>query len=143
MNRASINHHRNINPEDIKVPAGYKVEVFADELTTPINMIFTSDDQILLADAGVADGNGKVLRYTNGQFEVIADGYNPPLTGINYHNGNIYVSHRGKITTVNKEGKKKILYKDFQASEITIIIKLFLVWMAKCTLGKELRPILV
>lgn len=74
-----MNHHRKINAEDIRVPEGYRVEVFAKELNTPINMIFTPDKEIYLADAGVTDHNGKVLKYVNSTFEVIADDFNPPL----------------------------------------------------------------
>ncbi len=106
MSKRSENHHRKINVEDISVPKGYRAEVFSKKLNTPINMIFTSDNQIFLADAGVTDNNGKVLKYINSTFEVIADGFNPPLTGINYLDGNIYVSHRGKITIVKPDGSK-------------------------------------
>jgi glucose/arabinose dehydrogenase len=35
------------------------------------------------------------------------EGFNPPLTGINYHNGNIYVSHRGFITIIKPDGTKE------------------------------------
>lgn len=69
-------------------------------------MIFTPENEIYLADAGVADNNGKVLKYINGTFQVIAEGFNPPLTGINYLNGNIYVSHRGKVTILKPDGSK-------------------------------------
>jgi hypothetical protein len=39
---------------------------------------------MLVADAGVSSGSGKVLRYVNDSFEIIADSFNPPLTGITY-----------------------------------------------------------
>ena len=32
---------RNTKPEDILVPSGYKIEVFAEKLMTPINLPFT------------------------------------------------------------------------------------------------------
>lgn len=98
---------RKVTPEDIQVPEGYKVDIFATGLTTPINLILTYDGQMLLADAGITDNNGKVLKYTKDGFEVIADGFNPPLTGINYYNENIYVSHRGFITVVKPDGSKE------------------------------------
>jgi glucose/arabinose dehydrogenase len=43
---------------------------------------------------------------SNGQFEVIAEGFNVPLTGITYRNGDIYVSHRGVITIVKSNRTK-------------------------------------
>lgn len=85
---------------------GIKLKFSLGELNTPINMIFTPDNQIYVADAGVTDNNGKVLKYINNTFEVIADGFNQPLTGINYLDGNVYVSHRGKITVVKPDGSK-------------------------------------
>lgn len=98
---------RALNPEDIAVPSKYKIEVFHEGLTAPINLVFTDHGDMLLADAGVTDGNGKVLRYTQNEFVVIAEGFNPPLTGINVYLGNIYVSHRGAITVVKPDGQKQ------------------------------------
>ncbi len=99
---------RKVNPDDILLPPGFKIEVFAVGLTTPINMIFTPDKEILVADAGVISGNGKVLRLSrNGDSTILADGFKPPLTGINYHKEKVYVSHRGSITTVNPGGFKE------------------------------------
>ncbi|RKD30042.1 PQQ-dependent sugar dehydrogenase [Thermohalobacter berrensis] len=98
---------RKLDPEDINLPEGYEIEVFKEGLTTPINIIFTDEDEMLVADAGVTSGNGKVLKLTSHGFEVIAEGFNPPLTGITYHEGNIYVSHRGYITIIKPDGTKE------------------------------------
>lgn len=106
MNNNEEKIKRKVNPEDIKVPNGYKVEAYAVGLTTPINMIFTPENEMYIADAGITDNNGKVLKLIGNSFQVIADGFNPPLTGINYYEGNIYVSHRGKITVVKPDGSK-------------------------------------
>ncbi|MBK5242736.1 sorbosone dehydrogenase family protein [Clostridium sp.] len=100
-------HKRKLDPSDIKVPPGYKIDVFKQDLDTPINMIFTENGEMLVADAGVISGNGKVLRLTDSGTEIVAEGFNPPLTGINYHNGNIYVSHRGFITIIKPDGTKE------------------------------------
>jgi glucose/arabinose dehydrogenase len=58
-------------------------------------------------DAGMTDGNGKVLKYENGAFKLLAEGFNPPLTGITHYKGLTYVAHRGFVTTVTREGIKK------------------------------------
>lgn len=100
-------YERKLNPSDIRLPPGYKIEIFAQELDTPINAIFTDKGEMLVADAGVISGSGKVLRLSRSSFEIIAEGFNPPLTGINYLNGNIYVSHRGFITIVRPNGRKE------------------------------------
>ncbi|MGG0184460.1 hypothetical protein [Bacillus rhizoplanae] len=66
---------RIIKPEDILVPSGYRVEVFAENLTTPINLTFTDQWEILIADAGIASGNGKVLMLPPTGTKVIAEGF--------------------------------------------------------------------
>lgn len=100
-------YERKLNPSDIRLPLGFHIDVFAQGLDTPINMIFTDNGELLVADAGVIDGNGKVLCLSDNQFGIIAEGFNPPLTGINYLNGDIYVSHRGYITVVKPDGTKE------------------------------------
>ncbi|MGX2959542.1 hypothetical protein JNUCC23_09770 [Peribacillus sp. JNUCC 23] len=72
-------------PEDILVPSGYKIKVFAEKLMTPINLTFTDQGDMLIADAGVGSGNGKVLIHTSTGIRVIAEGFNPPLTGITFY----------------------------------------------------------
>ncbi|MBY0599468.1 hypothetical protein [Bacillus bingmayongensis] len=54
---------------------GYKIEVFAENLTTPINLTFTDRWEMLIADAGIASGNGKVLMLTPIGTKVIAAGF--------------------------------------------------------------------
>lgn len=98
---------RRLVPEDIMLPPGYKIEVFATGLTTPINLTFTEEGEMLVADSGITDGNGKVLKLTEQGFTVIADGFHPPLTGITEYEGNIYVAHRGYVTIVQPDGTKK------------------------------------
>jgi len=98
--------HRRIDAGDIALPPGYGIEVFAEGLSTPINIIQTETGEIYIGDAGVADGNGKVLQWTGKGFRVVADGFNPPLTGITYHQGDIYVAHRGFVTAVKTDGTK-------------------------------------
>lgn len=91
---------RNLNPKDITLPSGYEIEVFWTELMTPINLIITKAGDMFVADAGILTGNGKVGQLTSSGYKVIAEGFNPPLTGINEYNGDIFVSHRGAITVI-------------------------------------------
>lgn len=110
MNTPNNNQHhseRRIDPGDVLLPPGYEIEVFADGLTTPINLTFDDDGEMLLADAGITSGSGKVLRSGDNGFEVIAEGFNPPLTGITWHKGHIYVAHRGHITVIKPDGTKE------------------------------------
>ncbi|NMA95709.1 MAG: hypothetical protein GX974_06685 [Clostridiales bacterium] len=98
---------RKLDPNDIYLPPGYSIEVFAKDLTTPINITFTEDGDMLVADSGIIDGNGKIMKLTEEGFIVIADGFNPPLTGITVYNGNIYVAHRRFVTIVRSDGSKE------------------------------------
>ena len=97
---------RLLNPADVFVPAGFQIEVFAEGLNTPSDMLFINESTILITDSGYISGNGKVLRLQDGRLEVIAEGFNPPVNGIAYRGGNIYVSHRGYITVVRENGTK-------------------------------------
>ena len=38
---------------------------------------------------------------------MIAEGFHPPLTGINEHEGDIFVSHRGAITVIKPNGQRE------------------------------------
>ncbi|WP_235601390.1 hypothetical protein [Tissierella sp. P1] len=137
------NYKRKLNPSDIRVPLGYKIDVFAQGLDTPISMVFMEKGEILIADAGVISGNGKVLRLSNNGFEIIAEDFNPPLTGINYLNGNIYVSHRGFITIVKPDGTKENIisglpsYGDHHNNQVIFGL------MERCILDKGQLLILV
>src|SRR5699024_7277834 len=106
MVNAEVSQKRKVNPNDILISPGYKIDVFASGLTTPINIDFTEEGTMLVADAGITDGNGKVYQWKNGAFELIADGFNPPLTGITAHEGKIYVAHRRFITIIEADGTK-------------------------------------
>jgi hypothetical protein len=68
------------------------MEVFWTGLDTPINLLFTKGGDVLVADAGVLTGSGKVGVLTSSGYKVIADGFKPPLTGINEFDGNIFMS---------------------------------------------------
>lgn len=94
---------RYLNPADINIETGYKIEVFASGIDSPIGMIFTEQGDMIIAESGLTSGNPRVLRLVNGQLEVIAENFFlTPVTGINYLNGNLYVSHRGFVSMIDK-----------------------------------------
>lgn len=98
---------RYLNPSAINVSAGYAIEVFAQELDSPISMLFDEGGNMIIAESGLTSGNPRVLRLINGNFEVIADNFNVPITGINYLNGIFYVSHRGVVSKINRNGERQ------------------------------------
>lgn len=90
---------RYINPNDFNLPAGYKIEVIAQGLDLPISMVFKNDD-LIIAESGMVSGNPRVIRLRNDQFEVLAEYFNSQITGINYIEDNIYVSHKDAISSI-------------------------------------------
>lgn len=98
---------RNLNPSDIYIQQGYQIQVFASGLNSPVSMVFDEDGAILIAESGLTDENPRILRLVDGRFEVIAQGFNVPISGINYLNGEIYVSHRGYVTRIQRTGEKQ------------------------------------
>lgn len=101
--------NRYVNPDDILIPRGYKVEVFAQGINTPICIDFTESGDMLIADSGILSGNPQVILLSNGEFSIIAEGFNVPISGITYRNGDVYVAHRGVITLVKMNGAKQDL----------------------------------
>ncbi len=102
-------NERNINPADINVVSGYRIEVFAYGLDAPINLMFTDDGDMLIVESGVASGNPRILRAVNDKFEVMADGFTMPITGASYFNGILFVSHRGLVTRILRDGTRQII----------------------------------
>lgn len=107
LNDSNTITERYLNPSDIYIMNGYRIEVFMKDLDSPIGMVFNEDGDILIADSGLATGNPKVLQLVNNHFELIAENFNVPISGINYLHGVIYVSHRGFVTKIFKDGTRQ------------------------------------
>jgi len=122
--QASNSTSRYLNPSDINIMPGYTIEVFAEGLNTPSSILFTSEGELLIADTGYISGNPNVARMVNDHFELIADNFNVPLTGINSRDGDIYVSDRGNITVIKKNGSRQNIitglpsYGDYSNSRV-------------------------
>lgn len=98
---------RYVNPGDITIESGYSIEVFAEGLDAPGSILFTDDGELLLTNSGYTTGNASVSILRNGVFEIIADNFHMPLLGITYMHGEIYVAHKGCITTIKLDGTRK------------------------------------
>jgi glucose/arabinose dehydrogenase len=98
---------RKLNPSDIYIQQGYSIEVFANGLDSPIGMTFNDDGEMFIAESGFVDGNARILKLVNNNFELIADNFNVPISGISYLGGAIYVSHRGYVTKIYKDGTRQ------------------------------------
>ncbi|MDF2943068.1 MAG: repeat containing protein [Herbinix sp.] len=98
---------RYVNTNDITLEPGYRIEAFAEGLNFPINIVFTENGDMLIAESGYLTGNARILLLSNGQYETVAEGFNLPLTGVNYLRGNLYVSHRGFVTEIGPNGSRR------------------------------------
>jgi glucose/arabinose dehydrogenase len=124
---------RKIDPSAIKLPPGYKVEVFATGLTFPTDITFGPNGEAYVSEAGghfygtdpseappprilqiMPDGTKRVV-YDNAvsveairnaqTAKEIPEGLIGPMEGITYNprNGLIYVAHRTRYSTLNPQ----------------------------------------
>jgi glucose/arabinose dehydrogenase len=123
--QAAIRQERYLNPLQINLPPGYTIEVFAQGLDAPSCIDFDDNGDLFVGESGFISGKPAVLRLGESGFEMFADGFLAPLSGICCYDGMLYVSHLGKITTVNQEGVKRDIisglpsYGDHWNSNIT------------------------
>jgi sugar lactone lactonase YvrE len=107
---------RRLNPADIALPNGYKIEAVAQGLTFPTGVTFDDKGQPYVIEAGYSYGEvwlePKLLRINpDGTTTTIATGEkNGPWTGVTFHDGNFYVAEGGqaeggKILRISPDGK--------------------------------------
>lgn len=126
-------YKRKVDPASLKVPQGYKIEVYAQDLNFPTDMIFGANGEVYVAESGAhfygtkpknapparilqlkAEGGTKVIYDNNVSYQAIQDadtdrdipeGLIGPVEGITFNrdNGLIYVAHRSRISTLNPE----------------------------------------
>jgi glucose/arabinose dehydrogenase len=97
------------DPAAAEVPAGYRVEAVLSDLIYPSSVEFDDQGRLYVAEAGHVYGDpsapARILRVDGaGQIEVVADQLNPPITDLLWHDGRLYISHRGKISALSTSG---------------------------------------
>jgi glucose/arabinose dehydrogenase len=110
---------RTMNPNDIAIPYGYKIEMVASGLTFPTAMAFDENGGAYVIEAGSSSGDvawePKLLRIEDGKATLVATGSrNGPWTGLTYFKGKFYVaeggkSEGGKILQIAPTGEIKVL----------------------------------
>jgi glucose/arabinose dehydrogenase len=95
---------RYVNPEDVSVPPGYRIEAYYQGLDTPIGLIYTEVGDLIIAESGYSTGNPRILRLAEGRAEVLAEGFSVPIYGINSKGRDLYVSHKGSISIIKPDG---------------------------------------
>jgi glucose/arabinose dehydrogenase len=105
-----------INPSDIAVPPGYKIEPVATNLTFPSGITFDNNGQAYIIETGYSYGEiwgePRLLRLEkDGNTTAIATGgKNGPWTGVIFYEGSFYVAEGGeaeggKILKISTNGK--------------------------------------
>ncbi|WP_026462082.1 PQQ-dependent sugar dehydrogenase [Adhaeribacter aquaticus] len=94
---------RSIQPADIALPAGYKIEAIAQGLNYPTAITFDDSGNIYVTEAGYAYGEiwtqARLLRIEpDGKTTQVAEGgKNGPWSGLSFYQGNFYVSEGGTL----------------------------------------------
>ena len=88
-----------------EVAAGLAVEVAVRGLTYPTSLEIGDEGEMYLAEAGAVPGDAgaraRVLRIArNGSTTVVADRLAPPVTDLLWHDGRLFISHRGAISVL-------------------------------------------
>ena len=94
---------RELDPTDIALPAGYRIEVVANGLTFPTGIAFDDAGGVYVTEAGYSYGEvwtiPRLLRIEpDGSVTRVAAGSrNGPWNGIAYHDGAFYVAEGGEV----------------------------------------------
>jgi glucose/arabinose dehydrogenase len=103
----TINSGQPPNVGNFNVTKGYKIEPVLWNLTLPSSVAFDDTGNTYIAEAGYAHGElettPQILKIdVNGTISTFVDRHlYGPITDIAYHQGKLYVSNRGKISTVD------------------------------------------
>ncbi len=115
---------RRPNPSDIALPAGYKIEVVASNLTFPSAIAFDDSGTPYVVESGYSYGEEwtepRLLRIEpdGRKVTVATGGKNGPWNGVTFHQGSFYISEGGvleggKILRVNPGGQITTMISGF------------------------------
>jgi glucose/arabinose dehydrogenase len=107
-----------------QVPPGYRVEVVVRDLTYPSSIEFDDRGNMYVAEAGYTYGDPvgppRILRITPaGEIATVAEanmGLMGPITGLLWHQGQLYISHFDKISALGADGVLRDVVTDLPAS---------------------------
>ncbi|MGK7391516.1 MAG: hypothetical protein ACNS60_14270 [Candidatus Cyclobacteriaceae bacterium M2_1C_046] len=122
---------RPIEPSDIIVPSGFKIEAYSSGLTYPVDVTFDGRGNAYIAEAGghtygtkpPRAPEARILKMTpEGKLTILynnvvpmteikeaesssemEEGLIPPVTGVTFYQGNLYISHRSRYSVLNPE----------------------------------------
>lgn len=122
---------REVNPTDIVVPGGTAIEAVLSGLSYPVDVTFDEKGNIYIAEAGGHTYGTKPARAPEARIlqltpddslkilydvvvpmteikeetssENMSEGLIQPVTGVTYHDGKLYISHRSRYSTYDLE----------------------------------------
>lgn len=111
---------RNVEPEDVAVNPGYKIQAVAQDFTFPSGIAFDNQNNLYVIEAGYSYGEvwqePKLIRIdAEGKKTVIATGEkNGPWTGVTFYDGFFYIAEGGearggKILQISPKGEIKTI----------------------------------
>jgi glucose/arabinose dehydrogenase len=99
---------RRVEPADVALPPGYRLEVVATGLTYPTGVAFDAEGRPHVTESGYSYGEdfteARLVRIeADGRHTVVARGAHPPWTGVTFHQGAFFIAEGGE-----KEGGRII-----------------------------------
>ena len=97
----AANGSRTVNPADVWLPPGYKIEPVIQGLNFPTGVTFDDKGRVYVVEAGYSYGEvwttPRLLRViSEGVVSVVAKGDNGPWNGAAFSDGNFYVAEGGE-----------------------------------------------
>lgn len=98
-----------------QVPDGFRAEVLVSDLTYPTSIEADDRGNLYVAEAGYSYGDDsatpRILRITpRGEITAfVTRALHGPINDLLYHRGKLYVSHRGRISVVEEDGRVRDL----------------------------------
>ncbi|MGI9174647.1 MAG: PQQ-dependent sugar dehydrogenase [Rhodothermales bacterium] len=111
--QTSFDQPREVDPADVALPEGYRIEAVATGLTFPTGVAFDDGGAVYVTEAGYSyggfEGTPRLIRIEpDGTTTEIARGTNPPWNGVAYYEGAFYVAgghvEPGEVLRITPEG---------------------------------------
>jgi glucose/arabinose dehydrogenase len=98
------------DPKAAELPQGYRAEVAVDRLMYPSSIAFDNEGRMYVAECGMMPGDegrpARILRIgalEGAEREVVAEDLSAPITDLLWHDGRLFISHKGKISMLEED----------------------------------------
>lgn len=96
---------RTFNPAAVTLEGGYKIEAVLANLSVPATAIFDGNDLLVTETGFIQTAPPRVIRYKPDRTvtEVASAGLAGPVNGVAIVNGQVYISHKGRVSVVQPD----------------------------------------